>query len=89
MSFHQSRTTGFYDSESLKLLQRALEGACWSVGITPRPGARETGATQRTRDALAKAVIGNAGQGSREVQALKANALRALGADRRCSRLLL
>ena len=82
MSYPQPRSTAFYDSENLKLLQRAYEGACWSVGIAPRARARDNGATLEVREALAKAVIGNAGHGSREVQALKVEALRAVGAGR-------
>ncbi len=88
MSFHQPHTSAFYDSDNLKLLQRALEGACWAVGIPPRVGSRDTGATLATREMLAKAVIGNAGRGTREVQELKAGALRALGVDRRSGALL-
>jgi hypothetical protein len=82
MSFQPTRSAAFYDSENLKLLQRAFEGACWAVGIAPRRGPRDTVSTLKVRDALAKAVIGSAGYGSREVQALKVEALRSIAGDR-------
>lgn len=79
MIFEPRRSAAFYDNDNLKMLQRAYEGACWSLGIAPHPRTRqEASQTIDERDRLAKAVIDGAGRGKRSVQALKADAVRAL-----------
>src|SRR4051794_13508944 len=82
MTCMQPRIAAYYDDESLKLLQRAFEGACWSIGLSARSSARDPEHVRSARDALAKAILSSAGRGSCDVQAVKAEALRAVLARR-------
>ena len=75
MLVHENRRIAF-DADGIKVLQRAYDGACWSAGIPNRPRATDTGATAATRDALAQAIMRSASAGVRDVQVLKASALK-------------
>ena len=66
------------DNHSFDVLQRAFDGACWSVGI-PRYARRgEIKEVSETRKTIALTVLRCAASGARDVQALKASTLRAL-----------
>ena len=67
-----------FDHDAINLCWRAFDGACWSVGISPRPHDGDTNPEIATRDALARAVIGSASAGVRDVQAIKAIALKSV-----------
>jgi hypothetical protein len=66
------------DNDSFNVLQRAFDGACWSVGISRRPREGETKDISKTRDAIALTVLRCASAGARDVQALKVSALSCL-----------
>ena len=66
------------DNDSFNVLQRAFDGACWSVGISRRPREGEMNGISETRDAIALTVLRCASAGARDVQALKVSALRCL-----------
>ena len=69
------------DNHSFDVLQRAFDGACWSVGI-PRCARRgEIKEISETRKTIALTVLRCAAAGARDVQALKASALRSLSID--------
>ena len=71
-----------FDHDAISFCRRAFDGACWSVGISPRPHVADTNSEIATRDALARAVICFASAGVRDVQAIKASALRScFGSD--------
>lgn len=65
-----------FDNDNINLLQRSYDGACWSAGISPHARSRDTLATIELRDALAQAVFNIASTGIRDVQVLKADALK-------------
>ena len=66
------------DNHSFDVLQRAFDGACWSVGI-PRCARRgEMKEITETRKTIALTVLWCAAAGARDVQVLKASALRSL-----------
>ena len=66
------------DNHSFDVLQRAFDGACWSMGI-PRCARRgEIKEISEKRTTIALTVLRCAAAGVRDVQALKASALRAL-----------
>lgn len=67
-----------FDNDAINLSQRAFYGACWSVGISPRPHVNDTSAVTATRDALAHAVMGFASAGVRDMPAMKTSALRSV-----------
>ena len=67
-----------FDHDAISLCRRAFDGACWSVGISPRPHVGDTNSEIATRDALARAVIGFASAGVRDVQAIKTSALKSV-----------
>jgi hypothetical protein len=76
------------DNHSFDVLQRAFDGACWSVGI-PRYARRgEIKEISETRKTIALTVLRCAAAGARDVQALKASALRSLFSSDRASPLL-
>jgi hypothetical protein len=66
------------DNHSFDVLQRAFDGACWSVGISRCPRQGEIEDISETRKAIALTVLRCAAAGARDVQALKASALRCL-----------
>jgi hypothetical protein len=66
------------DNHSFDVLQRAFDGACWSVGISRCPRQGEIEDVSETRKAIALTVLKCAAAGARDVQALKASALRCL-----------
>ena len=66
------------DYRGFDVLQRAFDGACWSVGIPRRPREGEIKDISETRDAIALTVLRCASAGARDVQALKVSALRCL-----------
>jgi hypothetical protein len=66
------------DNHSFDVLQRAFDGACWSVGIPPYARRGEIKEISETRKAIALTVLRCAAAGARDVQALKASALRSL-----------
>ena len=76
MLMHDRRMV--FDHDAINLCRRVFDGACWSVGISPRPHAGDTNSEIATRDALARAVIGSASTGLRDVQAIKASALKSV-----------
>ena len=63
-------------NDSFNVLQRAFDGACWSVGISRRPREGEINEISETRDVIALTVLKCASAGARDVQALKVSALR-------------
>ena len=66
------------DNHSFDVLQRAFDGACWSVGI-PRCARRgENQEISEARKTIALTILRRAAAGARDVQALKASALRSL-----------
>jgi hypothetical protein len=69
------------DNHGFDVLQRAFDGACWSVGIPRRPREGEIKDISETRDAIALTVLRCASAGARDVQALKVSALRCLFGD--------
>ena len=76
------------DNHSFDVLQRAFDGACWSVGI-PRCARRgEIKEISETRKTIALTVLRCAAAGVRDVQDLKASALRSLFSRDRASPLL-
>ena len=66
------------DNDGFNVLQRAFDGACWSMGISRRPREGEINEISETRDAIALTVLRCASTGARDVQALKVSALRCL-----------
>ena len=66
------------DNDSFNVLQRAIDGACWSMGISRRPREGEINDISETREAIALTVLRYASAGARDVQALKVSALRCL-----------
>ena len=66
------------DSHGFDVLQRAFDGACWSMGISRGPRDGETREVSETRDAIALTVLRCGRAGARDVQALKVSALRYL-----------
>jgi hypothetical protein len=74
MRMHGRRTA--FDNDAINVLQRAYHGACWSAGIYPHAHSGDTRATAELRDALAQAVFAVAVTGARDVQTLKADALK-------------
>jgi hypothetical protein len=73
------------DNHSFDVLQRAFDGACWSVGI-PRCARRgEIKEISETRKTIALTVLRCAAAGARDVQALKESALRSLFSRDRAS----
>jgi len=76
------------DNHSFDVVQRAFDGACWSVGISRRPRQGEIQDISETRKTIALTVLRCAAAGACDVQALKTNALRCLfGNARRVARL--
>ena len=66
------------DNHNFDVVQRAFDWTCWSVGI-PRSARRdEIKEISETRNTIALIVLKCAAAGVRDVQALKASALRAL-----------
>jgi hypothetical protein len=73
------------DNHSFDVLQRAFDGACWSVGI-PRYARRgEIQEISETRKTIALTVLRCAAAGACDVQVLKASALRSLFSRGRAS----
>jgi hypothetical protein len=66
------------DNHRFDILQRAFEGACWTLGISRRPREDEIKDISETREAIALTVLRCASAGPRDVQALKVSALRCL-----------
>jgi hypothetical protein len=66
------------DNHGFDVLQRAFDGACWSLGIPRRPREGEIKDISETRDAIALTILRCASAGARDVQALKESALRCL-----------
>jgi hypothetical protein len=64
------------DNHGFDVLQRAFDGACWSVGIPRRARRGEIKEVSETRKAIALTVLRCAAAGARDVQSLKASALR-------------
>ena len=76
------------DNHSFDVVQRAFDGACWSVGISRCPRQGEIQDISETRKTIALTVLRCAAAGACDVQALKTNALRCLfGKARRVARL--
>ena len=67
-----------FDTDAIHLRRRAFYGACWSVGISPRPHVTETLSVTSTRDALARAIMHFASTGVRDMPAMKTSALRSV-----------
>jgi len=76
MLIHQKRLA--VDNHGFDVLQRAFEGACWSLGISRRPREGEIKDISETREVIALTVLRCASAGARDVQALKVSALRCL-----------
>lgn len=76
MLIHDRRIA--FDNDAINLSQRAFYGACWSVGISPRPHVNDTNVVTATRDALAYAVIAFASAGGHDMQAMKTSALKSV-----------
>jgi hypothetical protein len=76
MLMHDKRIA--LDNDAINLSRRAFDGACWSVGISPRPHVSDTSSVTARRDALARAVLGFASAGVRDVQAMKTSALKSV-----------
>jgi hypothetical protein len=66
------------DDDGFDVMQRAFDGACWSLGISRRPREGEVKDISETRDAIALTLLRCASAGARDVQALKVSALRCL-----------
>ncbi len=66
------------NNHSFDVLQRAFDGACWSVGISRYARRGEIKEISETRKTIALTVLRCAASGARDVQVLKANALRSL-----------
>ena len=66
------------DNHSFDVLQRAFDGACWSVGIPRCVCQGEIKEISETRKTIALTVLKCAAAGVRDVQALKESALRSL-----------
>jgi hypothetical protein len=66
------------DSDSFSVLQRAFDGACWSLGISRRPREGEVNDITEIREAIAATVLRCASAGARDVQVLKVSALKCL-----------
>jgi hypothetical protein len=66
------------DNDGFDVMQRAFDGACWSLGISRRPRKGEIKNISETRDAIAVTVLRCSSAGARDVQALKVSALRCL-----------
>jgi hypothetical protein len=66
------------DNHSFDVMQRALDGVYWSLGISRRPREGESKVISEKRDAIALTVLRCASAGARDVQALKVSALRCL-----------
>jgi hypothetical protein len=66
------------DNHGFDVLQRAFDGACWTLGIPRRPREGEIKHTSVTREAIALTVLRCASGGERDAQALKVSALRCL-----------
>ena len=66
------------DTHSSDVMQRALDGVCWSLGISRRPREGDSKDISEKRDAIALTVLRCASAGARDVQALKLSALRCL-----------
>ena len=66
------------DNHSFDVLQRAFDGACWSVGIPRCARQGEIQEISETRKTIALTVLRCAAAGARDVQALKASALNSL-----------
>jgi hypothetical protein len=73
----------FLDSDSLELLQRAFEGACWTLGVRPLACATDTVADLAARETIAHAILVAAQVRFGTAATLKADGLRALNAIRR------
>ena len=71
-------SAGAFFLDAINLCRRAFDGACWSVGISPRPHVSDTISVAATRVALARAVMGFASAGVRGVQATKISALKSV-----------
>jgi hypothetical protein len=69
------------DNHSFDVLQRAFDGACWSMGIPRCAGRSEIKEISETRKTIALTVLKCAAAGVRDVQALKVSALRSLCRD--------
>ena len=67
-----------FDHDAINLCRRAFDGACWSMGISPRPHVGDSNSAIATRDALARAVMGFASAGAGDVQAIKTSALKSV-----------
>jgi hypothetical protein len=66
------------NNHSFDVLQRAFDGACWSVGISRYARRGEIKEISETRKTIALTVLRCAASGARDVQVLKANTLRSL-----------
>ena len=66
------------DSRSFDVVQRAFDGACWSVGIPRCPRQGEIQDISEMRRVIALTILRCAAAGACDVQALKARALRRL-----------
>ena len=75
------------DNHSFDVLQRAFDGACWSVGIPRRARCGEIKEVSEMRKAIALTVLRCAAAGARDVLVLKASALRSFFSRGRASRL--
>ena len=53
------------DNDGFNVLQRAFDGACWSMGISRRPREGEIDEISETRDAIALTVLRCASTGAR------------------------
>ena len=73
------------DNRSFDVLQRAFDGACWSVGISRYARRGEINEISETRKTIALTVLRCAAAGARDVQDLKASALRSLFSRDRAS----
>jgi hypothetical protein len=76
------------DNHSFDVLQRAFDGACWSVGIPRCAGRGEIKEISEKRKTIALTVLRCSAAGARDVQALKASALRSLLSRDRATPLL-
>ena len=67
-----------FDTDAANLSRRAFYGACWSVGISPRPHVTDSLSVTATRDALVRAIMHFASTGMRDMPAMKTSALRSV-----------
>ena len=78
MLIHTDQKRVAVNSHGFDIMQRAFDGACWSVGVPRRPREGEIKEISEMRDAIALTIIRCASAGARDVQVLKVSALRCL-----------